>query len=397
MSRVFYFRSTLLGSAVLLAIPLSSSLCAAPGPTGVEDMIGFIFDHHSWNVTSQDIQRFAQMGGHIARIPFRWEELEPGNDNWNWAWMDSAVALFAANGVRVFGILGNPPVTPSWINRTKFRTQDALPYLDEWLDYVRQVVTRYQDDVDVWEIGNEQFTATQQMVPFNQYATFLRASYQEAKTIDPTCTVLMGAIRHQNDIWQIQRYIVQPGAGAYTDGINFHTLYVGPGQPEDYGYEPVIMALENFAIQNGMNTDLHLTESAWASLNTNGESNDYNYVSEPLQAAYSVRTVIIGLAHPMMKSAVHAWVVNDTPNAWWPSFWWYWSDTGFIREDGTEKPAWFATRFLHQTLSGASPGRTPEFFDQLGNPASASPPPSRPHASRCPECSTETGKASPSG
>lgn len=351
-----------LGSLVCAALALASLPSALPRPrvapvvapqARVDDMIGFIFDDHSWNLAPQNVQRFAAMGGRIARIPFHWGDLERVNNSWDWSEMDSAVDTFVSSGVRVFGILGNPPVTPSWIDRNRFRTVDALPYLAEWRDYVRKVVTRYKDDVKVWEIGNEQFTTLQQMVPFDQYAAFLQASYQEAKAIDPTCTVLMGAIRHQNDRGQIAQYILQPGARDYTDGINFHTLYLGPGQPEDYGYEPAIAALESFALQNGMNTDLYLTESAWASLNTNGESNDSTYVSEPLQAAYSVRTVIIALAHPTMRSVVNAWLVNDSPNYLWPPTFWYWSDTGFIREDGSEKPAYLATRFLHQTLSGA--------------------------------------------
>jgi GH35 family endo-1,4-beta-xylanase len=328
-------------------------------------MIGFIFDDHAWNVAPENVRRFAEMGGRIARIPFRWEELETRDGFWSWGKMDAAVDAFRANGIRVFGILGNPPVTPRWIDRERFRTRDALPELGHWLDYVRKVVRRYRDDVKVWEIGNEPFTDVQQMVPFHQYATFLRLSYLEAKAIDPACTVLMGAIRHQDDLDQIRRFIVEPGAKDYTDGINFHTLYVGSRQPEDYGYERALVALEDFAVQNEMRTELHLTESAWASMNIDGQEDGRDYVSEPLQAAYSVRTVVIGLAHPMLRSMVNAWVVNDSPQAWWPESWWYWSDTGFIREDGSEKPAYHAMRFLHRVLSGASYAGRPAVAEPL--------------------------------
>ena len=125
--------------------------------------------------------------------------------------------------LEVIGILGNGPVAPSWA--TGFRRVDALPYLADWVEYVHNAVERYRDDIHVWEIGNEPFTQHAQMVPFDQYATFLRASYRTAKSIDPGCTVIHGGVRYQDDTGKVVQYILAPGAARYTDGLNFHTLY----------------------------------------------------------------------------------------------------------------------------------------------------------------------------
>jgi hypothetical protein len=315
-----------------------------PGSDRLDSMIGFIFDpRHSWNVSEQNFQRFRDMGGRVVRLPLRWSSIEYVQGSWNYGNLDAVIARARALDLEVIGILGNGPVAPTWA--TGFRNVDAMPYLSEWMQYVHNVVERYRDKIDVWEIGNEPFTSHGQMVPFGQYAHFLRASYRMAKAVDPGCTVIHGGVRYQDDTWKVENYILARGAGRFTDGLNFHTLYRSNAQPEDRLFADALQTWSDLADQWNVMPDLYLTESAWAS-STDDSNPPWGYVDEDLHAAYSVRTLIIGLANERLKTVVHAWLMNDS------QVWGYWDDTGFIREDGTEKAAYFATRFAHQTLSG---------------------------------------------
>jgi hypothetical protein len=332
-----------LGACVLSLPSPAVALPQTDAPERIDSMIGFIFDpRHPWNVSEENFQRFKDMGGRVVRLPLRWSSIEPVRGSWYWGELDAAIARARALELEIIGILGNGPVAPAWA--TGFRTVDARPYLGEWMQYVHNAVERYGDDIDVWEIGNEPFTTHGQMVPFDQYALFLRASYRMAKAIDPGCTVIHGGVRYQTDTWKVVSYILAPGAGRYTDGLNFHTLYRSSTQPEDQQFAQALESWSALADQWNVNPDLYLTESAWASAE-DGDS-PWGYVDEDLHAAYSVRTLIIGLAHERLKTVVNAWLINDS------YAWGYWDDTGFIREDGSEKAAWFATRFAYETLSG---------------------------------------------
>jgi len=333
------------------AVSLPSAL-AFPndGPTHdlssnrVDSMIGFIFEpHHAANVSVENFQRFKDMGGRVVRIPLRWSDVESVQGSWTFSGLDVVIARARALELEVIGIIGNGPVAPSWA--TGFRNVDALPYISEWMQYVHNVVDRYQEDVHLWEIGNEPFTSHGQMVPFGQYAHFLRASYRMAKAVDPGCTVIHGGVRYQDDTWKVVNYILAPGAGKFTDGLNFHTLYRSSAQPEDRNFADALDAWSDLANQWDVRPDLYLTESAWASSPGDGAP-PWGYVSEDIHAAYSVRTLIIGLTNEHLKVVVNAWLINDN------HLWGYWDDTGYIREDGTEKAAYFATRFAHKTLSG---------------------------------------------
>lgn len=349
--RPFAARTLLLASTCLfsLSMALAAPVDGGSGneggqePDRVGSMIGFIFDpQHSWNVSEENFRRFKDMGGRVVRLPLRWSSIEPARDFWYWGNLDQVIARARALDLEVIGILGNGPVAPSWA--AGFRNVDATPYLTDWMEYVRNVVARYKTDVRIWEIGNEPFTSHGQMVPFDQYALFLRASYRTAKAVDPGTTVIHGGVRYQSDTWKVVQYILAPGAGRYTDGLNFHTLYRSSSQPEDQLFSQALDAWSSLADQWGVNTDLYLTESAWASAaDGNGP---WGYVDEDLHAAYSVRTLVIGLAHERLKTVVNAWLMNDSHT------WSYWDDTGFIREDGTEKAAYFATQFAYRTLSG---------------------------------------------
>lgn len=340
-------RTLLALSASLLSLPALATETTTPdldpSVERADSMVGFIFDPiHSWNVSEENFQRFKDMGGSVVRLPLRWSRLEPVQDVWTWGNLDAVIARARALDLEVIGILGNGPVAPSWA--TGFRTVDATPYLADWMEYVHQVVARYRNDIHTWEIGNEPFTSHGQMVPFHQYALFLRASYRTAKAIAPSSTVIHGGVRYQSDRWKVEQFILQPGAGKYTDGLNFHTIYRSSTQPEDQLFAEALQAWGDLADQWNVNPDLYLTESAWAS-DTDGNG-PWGYVDEDLHAAYSVRTLIIGYANPRLKTVVNAWLMNDS------HVWGYWDDTGFIRENGTKKPAYHATRFAQLKLRG---------------------------------------------
>lgn len=126
-----------------------------------------------WN-TDLDLMEKAHI--HLVRIgEFAWSSMEPSEGNYNFAWLDKAIAMAAQHHICV--VLGTPSAAPpAWLtskypqtlrvsengvraqhgNRQQFSFTDPL-YRKLVYDIVLQMAKRYGDNPDVvgWQLGNE--------------------------------------------------------------------------------------------------------------------------------------------------------------------------------------------------------------------------------------------------
>ncbi len=127
---------------------------------------------------------------------------------------DSIMKEYEELGIKVVGVLAYGPdhgvFTP--------------PHPDVWEEYVRSVVARYNEYVDVWEIWNEP-DSPDYLVPTspNYYVPMLNSAYDTIKLIDPKATVLIGGLANPDNNFM-------EGIASQTnkyDAINFHIYYCG--------------------------------------------------------------------------------------------------------------------------------------------------------------------------
>ena len=64
---------------------------------------------------ASDAQRMAAAGlTHVRIAEFAWSRMEPARDQFDWSWLDRAIAVLAAQGLKV--ILGTPTAAPpKWL------------------------------------------------------------------------------------------------------------------------------------------------------------------------------------------------------------------------------------------------------------------------------------------
>ncbi len=103
-----------------------------------------------------------QLGVHWSREQIFWEEVETSADHFRWQYgftdgfthksvsrdFDLMVNEYTSREIRILAVLGYGPGYAE-----KPVPEDVL--LDRWQSYVKQIVDRYGDYIDYWEIGNE--------------------------------------------------------------------------------------------------------------------------------------------------------------------------------------------------------------------------------------------------
>lgn len=100
----------------------------------------------------------------------------------------------------------------------------AAPSAREWKNFVRKVVLRYRNYVDVWEIWNEPDSADY-LSPnsWKNYKPLLKHGSSMIREYDPDAIILNGAIANISDEQYIRK--LYKHGGQYFDELNVHLYY----------------------------------------------------------------------------------------------------------------------------------------------------------------------------
>ncbi|MDJ0640838.1 MAG: beta-galactosidase [Paracoccaceae bacterium] len=131
-------------------------------------------EHWPREVWEEDARRMAELGLTWVRIgEFAWKRLEPSEGDYQFGWLDDAIAVLKGAGLKV--ILGTPTATPPRWMIDKLPDMLALdaegrprkfgsrrhycfsfePYKAECARIVTALAERYGRDVDAWQTDNE--------------------------------------------------------------------------------------------------------------------------------------------------------------------------------------------------------------------------------------------------
>ena len=168
---------------------------------------------------------------------FLWHNVEPQKGVFDWAAADKAVANATQNGVNILGVLGYPPLWAAEDPQYK-KIPHPLAYMSgrwkprsvqEWEDYVTQVVSRYKGQVKYWEVYNEvDFHPPGMPASFSgstkDYFELLKATWKAAKKADPECKILISgfstvAVCDLNMPFDL----LKMGAAKYIDIFSIHS------------------------------------------------------------------------------------------------------------------------------------------------------------------------------
>lgn len=229
------------------------------GPAGTRS---YSFSHARINRTDANLPEgaFAEyIGHHLSDLPevlkkmgitwsrgnaFKWFVVEPEPGKFDWQWSDWVVEQAEKNGIRLLGILGEPPAwaaDPKCINTHKNagRTGSRKPRsVADWEKYVEAVATRYKGRVPAWEIWNEvDWHPPKPAASFSgstaEYFELLKAAYRAIRRADPEAKILVSGFGYGNACDQKMPFdLLDMGAANYCDYYNVHSYQGLWGIPE---------------------------------------------------------------------------------------------------------------------------------------------------------------------
>ncbi|MDZ4199691.1 MAG: endo-1,4-beta-xylanase, partial [Kiritimatiellia bacterium] len=171
-------------------------------------------------------------------LGFQWYGLEPQKGVFHWDDSDRAVASAKASGIRILGLLGNPPGWAAVEPDAEHKSKHPLAHMSgrwkprslrEWGDYVYQTVLRYKDTVKHWEIYNEvDYHPPASVGSFSgsteEYFQLLQTAWKAAKAADPECKILISGFSTNSSADQQMPYdLLDMGAAKFCDIFNMHS------------------------------------------------------------------------------------------------------------------------------------------------------------------------------
>lgn len=276
----------------------------------------------------------AAAGIGMVRTDFRWRLCwSSGNSDWSWTYTDNAMADAERRGVEILPLLmGDNPVSGA----------KAYADLDNWAEFVRQVVTRYRGRISAVEVWNEWNHPTFWGGTVAQYARLLERTAAVIRAADPSIRVVMGGVAG-DDLASIRALCREVAPGTF-DVASFHP-YCYPNSPtaNSNWLARRIADLRTLLDDNGYaSVPIWITEIGWPTLGDNA-------VTESQQAAYLTNAVDIAFAAGVEKVfpyELRAW--GGAADGAEGSF-------GIVNADNSSRPALRAYRaYVRKRKTGAA-------------------------------------------
>jgi hypothetical protein len=303
----------------------------------------------------------AQGGVRWAREELSWANIEPNaKGQFNWSIYDQRLNINTQNGIEVVGML---LTTPRWAT-TNPNAPDWYWYeprnYNDYYDFVRAAVTRWRNQVHVWEIWNEpNHTGTWNCLNncdrAARYASLLAGAYAAVKSVDPNARVLIGGLYvhdYNNEGMAFLNRVVQASGGAiYFDGLSIHT-YMPDRIPESMRPDSVV---QNYQYRLHMTNDwinAHGGRPAEIWVTEEGKSTcttcPFRW-SEEDQANMLTRMYGISMAAPRVVHFNYFQFEDKFNN---PAD--MWGGMSIVRDNFTVKPAYVAYQTAARLLDGAT-------------------------------------------
>lgn len=189
-----------------------------------------------------DFSRYAQYVGELgvkrARLFSGWAKTEKEKGVYDFAWLDRQVRALPKMGVKPWLCLsyGNP-VYKSGLNLGAgvAGVMGNPEGRAAWLRYCGEVVRRYCDVVDEWEVWNEPFG--KQMEP---YSEMLMETAEVIRGIQPKATVMASAVGAYSNNEKVLELLQAKGKAHLIDCWHYHPYIPNPDEPNGWwGHDTV--------------------------------------------------------------------------------------------------------------------------------------------------------------
>jgi len=245
-----------------------------------------------------------------------WPYVEPTKGQYNWARLDQFVDVANANGV---GLMYSSEGVPPWAAADPSTCTPQPPFgsyctstvanLQDWDDFVTQLVTRYRGRIQIYELWNEpsqRFSGTvQQLVVLTQH------EHDIIRSIDPAATILTPAVVAEGYAY-LDSYFAAGGT-VDIDAVSMHGYSTLTNDIAEMITQSISTSIKSVMSKYGLSAKpLWNTETSW------GPQNKGAITDPDLQAAFVARAYFLDWSIGISRFYWYAWDSPIVGTLWTP-------------------------------------------------------------------------------
>lgn len=197
---------------------------------GIQVQQSITFSTETQNVWMNDVNN---LGLHWIKQQIRWNELEPEDDQYDWAIPDLVLPIAAERDVNVLiSVLD----TPDWARQPGVNLEEVGPPADpaDFADFLVSMVERYPGQIHAIEVWNEMNIAREWTssggLSAVDYVALLREVFTAVKEVDPGVIIISGALSPTGlsdgvnaiDDFDFMDQLIDAGMLNYVDCVGAH-------------------------------------------------------------------------------------------------------------------------------------------------------------------------------
>ncbi|MBP3361063.1 MAG: beta-galactosidase [Clostridia bacterium] len=280
------------------------------------------------------IQAAKLAGIEWVRERFIWSDIERQKDSYNFEPMDKAIAPFKDSGLKIVNTFHD---TPGWARKSGRNLPNDL---FEIYQVQKDIARRYKDEVDVWEIWNEQDTIFC-LEPADLYSSFFKAAAIGVSDAGVGAKAIVGGYAstptEENPYTDLS---LQNEIMDYSDGYNFHShlSYTASDNVSQFKPRAERLQYSTASAYDSLNQPVWVTEAGMYMPVKTGESPSREQIMS--QAKYLVTSTVQSLASGTDK---HFWFIL-------PSYVESGRELGSFYASGSPYPCYSAEAFITYIL-----------------------------------------------
>ncbi|BBX84391.1 cellulase family glycosylhydrolase [Mycolicibacterium aubagnense] len=201
-----------------------AEIVSAPSTIGIADSGLYGETQAQINQTLDTLQ---SIGVQDVRVFVPWIYVEPANGTYNWSSLDMVIQAAKA---RNMGVMAEVASTPLWEGSSNAIAGAGTPNPTDYASFVTSVAKRYGTAISAYEVWNEpNYVLSSDPIDPVAYAALLKAAYPAIKAVNPSATVVAGAlgsvVTFGNITMDPTTFVSQmlaAGAAKYFDALSFH-------------------------------------------------------------------------------------------------------------------------------------------------------------------------------
>jgi GH35 family endo-1,4-beta-xylanase len=306
----------------------------------------FLFGAFDWTYDQTTFALMKDAGINYATLHFSWNTVEPENDKFEWKTLEKRTGIYSLRDldfkIKVHALVwmtNDWPGPPAYLEELSFED-----YNDEVYDHIFQIVNRYNDEIDIWNVINEPLANWVNIYDFNvsQFLEIIKTGIQAINNADPDAQIIInfafpfgeGHIINPYDFLQIinENEIEYDIIGLQ---LYYNTYIEDFGEFSKHSLKEMSDLIDKFT---EFNKDIHITE---ISVPSESLKNYTGYMgknwTESRQAEYLKAFYTIFFSKPEVN-AVTWWDANDDEHFIWKG--------GLLTNQKTPKPSYYVLKNL---------------------------------------------------